>query len=46
MPDVMDRFAGGGVATSPSCAAQLDSRVRRETAVYRVIIEKANVHVD
>src|SRR6202044_605335 len=46
MPDVKERFAGGGVATIPSSAAELDARVKREAAVYRVIIEKANVHVD
>ena len=46
MPDVKDRFAGGGVVTIPSSAAELDARIKREFAVYRVIIEKANVHVD
>jgi tripartite-type tricarboxylate transporter receptor subunit TctC len=46
MPDVKERFAGGGVATIPSNAAELDARVKREAAVYRGIIEKANVHVD
>ena len=46
MPDVKERFAGGGVATIPSSPAELDARVKREAAVYRVIIEKANVHVD
>jgi len=34
------------VATMPSSAAELDARVKREAAVYRVVIEKANVHVD
>ncbi len=46
MPDVKERFAGGGVATIPSSAAELDARIKREAAVYRGIIEKANVHVD
>ena len=46
MPDVKERFAAGGVATIPSSGAELDARVKREAAVYRVIIEKANVHVD
>jgi tripartite-type tricarboxylate transporter receptor subunit TctC len=46
LPDVKERFAGGGVATMPSSATELDARVKREAAVYRVIIEKANVHVD
>jgi len=46
MPDVKERFAGGGVATIPSSAAELDARVKREAAAYRGIIEKADVHVD
>jgi tripartite-type tricarboxylate transporter receptor subunit TctC len=46
MPDVKDRFAGGGVVTIPSSAAELDARTKREAAAYRVIVEKANVHVD
>jgi len=46
MPDVKARFAAGGVATIPSTPAELDARIKRETAVYRVIVEKANVHVD
>jgi tripartite-type tricarboxylate transporter receptor subunit TctC len=46
MPDVKERFAAGGVATVPSSPAELDARIKREAAVYRVIVEKANVHVD
>jgi tripartite-type tricarboxylate transporter receptor subunit TctC len=46
MPDVKDRFAGGGVVTIPSTAAELDARIKREAAIYRDIVEKANVHVD
>lgn len=46
LPDVKQRFAGGGVATIPSSAAELDARIKRELAGYRVVIEKANVHVD
>jgi tripartite-type tricarboxylate transporter receptor subunit TctC len=46
MPDVKERFAGGGVVTIPSSAAELDARIKREAAIYRVIVEKANVHVD
>jgi tripartite-type tricarboxylate transporter receptor subunit TctC len=46
MPDVKQRFAAGGVTTIPSSPADLDARIKRETAIYRVIIEKANVHVD
>jgi tripartite-type tricarboxylate transporter receptor subunit TctC len=46
MPDVKERFAAGGVSTIPSSPAELDARIKREAATYRVIIEKANVHVD
>jgi tripartite-type tricarboxylate transporter receptor subunit TctC len=46
MPDIKQRFAAGGVATIPSSAADLDARIKREAAVYREVVEKANVHVD
>jgi len=46
MSDVKERFAGGGVATIPSSAAELEARIKREAATYKVIVEKANVHVD
>ena len=46
MPDVKGKFASGGVATIPSTPAELSDRIKRELAIYRVIIEKANVHVD
>jgi tripartite-type tricarboxylate transporter receptor subunit TctC len=46
MPDVKERFAAGGVSTIPSSPAELDARIKRELATYKVIIEKADVHVD
>jgi tripartite-type tricarboxylate transporter receptor subunit TctC len=46
MPDVKERFAAGGVSTIPSTPAELDARIEREAAVYKVIVGKANVHVD
>jgi tripartite-type tricarboxylate transporter receptor subunit TctC len=46
MPDVKERFAGGGVLTIPSSPAELEARIKREASVYRVIVEKANIHVD
>ncbi len=46
MPDVKAKFAAGGVSTIPSSPAELADRIKRELAVYRVIIAKANVHVD
>jgi len=45
-PDVKTRFAAGGVSTIPSTPAELAARIKRELAVYRGVIEKANVHVD
>lgn len=44
--DVKARFAAGGVSTIPSSPAELEARIKRELAVYRAIVEKANVHVD
>jgi len=44
--DVKARFAAGGVSTIPSSPAELDEKIKREAAIYRVIIQKANVHVD
>lgn len=46
MPDVKEKFAAGGVSTIPSTPAELSERIKRELAAYRVVIEKANVHVD
>jgi tripartite-type tricarboxylate transporter receptor subunit TctC len=46
MPDVKEKFAAGGVFTIPSSSAELAERIKREAAVYRVVVEKANVHVD
>lgn len=46
LPDIKRRFAAGGVVTIPSSAAELDARIKRETAIYRVIVEQAGVHVD
>jgi hypothetical protein len=46
MPDGKERFGAGGVATIPSRAAELAARIKREAAVYRDIVEKADVRVD
>jgi tripartite-type tricarboxylate transporter receptor subunit TctC len=46
MQDVKARFAAGGVSTIPSSPGELSAKIKREAAVYRLIIEKANVHVD
>jgi tripartite-type tricarboxylate transporter receptor subunit TctC len=46
MPDVKERFAGGGVDTIPSSAAELDARVKRELPEFRSIIDKASIRPD
>jgi tripartite-type tricarboxylate transporter receptor subunit TctC len=46
MKDVKDRFAGGGVETIPSSAAELDARVKQEAARFKVIAEKAQIKAD
>jgi len=43
MPDVKERLAAGGATTIPSTPAELGARIRRETATYKAIIEKANI---
>jgi len=46
MPDVKQRFAGGGVDTIPSSAAELDARVKQEAERFRAIVHKANIRPD
>jgi tripartite-type tricarboxylate transporter receptor subunit TctC len=46
MPDVRERFAGGGVETIPSSAAELDKRVAQEFERFKVIVQKANIPPD
>ncbi len=46
MPDVKQRFAGGGVDTIPSSAAELDARVKQESQRFKVIVQKANIRPD
>jgi tripartite-type tricarboxylate transporter receptor subunit TctC len=46
MPDVKERFAGGGVVTIPSSAAELDARVKQDLPRFRTIVEKANIRPD
>jgi tripartite-type tricarboxylate transporter receptor subunit TctC len=46
VPDVKERFAGGGVETIPSSAAELDARTKQDAARFKVIVEKANVRPD
>jgi tripartite-type tricarboxylate transporter receptor subunit TctC len=46
MPDVKERFAGGGVETIPSSAAELDKRVLQEFERFKVLVQKANIRPD
>ena len=46
MPDVKERFAGGGVDTIPSSAAELDARVKQAAERFRAIVQKANIRPD
>jgi tripartite-type tricarboxylate transporter receptor subunit TctC len=46
LADVKDRFAAGGAVTIPTSAAELAARVKREAAIDRDIVVKANVHVE
>ena len=46
MPDVKERFAGGGVTTISSSAAELDARVKQEAERFRAIVQKANIRPD
>jgi tripartite-type tricarboxylate transporter receptor subunit TctC len=46
MPDVKERFAGGGVVTIPSSGAELDARVKQEAERFRAIVQKANIRPD
>ena len=46
MPDIKERFAAGGAVTIPTTAAELDARIRRETAAFKTIVDKANIKVE
>jgi tripartite-type tricarboxylate transporter receptor subunit TctC len=46
MPDVKERFAGGGVETTPSTPAELDAKMKKATESIAVIVEKAKIRAD
>jgi tripartite-type tricarboxylate transporter receptor subunit TctC len=46
MPDVKERFGGGGVDTIPSSAAELEARVKQAAERFRGIVQKANIRPD
>jgi tripartite-type tricarboxylate transporter receptor subunit TctC len=46
MPDVKERFAGGGVETLGSSGAELDVKVKKTAQQLSVIVEKAKIKPD
>ena len=46
MPDIKDRFAGGGVETIGSSPAELQARVKDEGARFQQVVQKANMKPD
>src|SRR5262245_16010679 len=46
LPEVKERFAGGGVDTIPSNAAELAARIKQDAAQFAVIVQKANIKPD
>lgn len=46
MPDIQERFSAGGAVTVPTSAAELEARIKRDTAVFKTIVDKANIHVE
>jgi tripartite-type tricarboxylate transporter receptor subunit TctC len=46
MPDVKERFAAGGVETTPSTPAELDAKIKKATESIALIVEKAKIKAD
>ena len=46
MPDVKERFAAGGVETTPSTPAELDVKIKKATESIALIVEKAKIKAD
>jgi tripartite-type tricarboxylate transporter receptor subunit TctC len=46
MPDVKERFAGGGVDTIPSTQAELDAKVKKTAQQLLVVVDKAKIKPD
>jgi tripartite-type tricarboxylate transporter receptor subunit TctC len=46
MPDVKERFAGGGVETLGSSGAELDAKVKKTAQQLSVIVDKAKIKPD
>jgi tripartite-type tricarboxylate transporter receptor subunit TctC len=46
MPDFQQRLAAGGAVSVPTTAAELAARIKRETAAFKTIVDKADIHVE
>jgi tripartite-type tricarboxylate transporter receptor subunit TctC len=46
MPDIKERFAAGGAVVIPTTADELDRRIKHDTAAFKTIVDKANIHVE
>ncbi len=46
LPDIKERFAAGGAVTVPMTPAGVDARIKHDTAAFKTIVDKANIHVD
>jgi tripartite-type tricarboxylate transporter receptor subunit TctC len=46
MPDIQQRFSAGGSVVVPTTAAELDDRIKHDTAAFKTIVDKANIHVE
>jgi len=46
MPDIKERFSAGGAVTIPTTAAELEARIKRETAAFKTVVDKANIKVE
>ncbi|HEY1543992.1 MAG TPA: tripartite tricarboxylate transporter substrate binding protein [Xanthobacteraceae bacterium] len=46
MPDIEKRFAAGGAVTLPTTAAELTERIKHDSAAFKVILDKANIHIE
>jgi len=45
-PDIQQRFSAGGAAVVPTTAAELAARIKHDTAAFKLIVDKANIHVE
>ncbi len=45
-PDIKQRFSAGGAVTVPTTPAELAARIRHDTAAFKLIVERANIHVE